>query len=268
MADKEKSVALTRTDTNKVTRAEYFKFIDHNLDDYSQITFTLEEAKRYTMVMKKLSTGATAMIPLTCLGPACPLRQGCPLAEIGKYPIAKQCLVEVNLLNTWVVQYMNEYEVDPENFTEIGYCNELAEIEVMMRRLNISLAKPANAELIIDQAVGVANNGEPIIQKQLSPFMEQREKLLNRKSKIIKLMVGDRQEKYKKEAALKTKEDKDPSSKMSDIRRKIEKLQRDLDINPKATVDSISPLQEGGISTPVEKKVILTPDAILDSDEE
>jgi hypothetical protein len=123
---------------------------------------------------------------------------------------------------------MEEYEVDPASFTEVSYCNELSEIEVMLSRLNQQLGRPENADGTIDQMVGITHDGTPLTQKQISPFVEQKEKLLNRKSKIIKLMVGDRQEKYKKEAALKVRETKDPSSRQAEARRKIESLQRNL----------------------------------------
>ena len=53
--------------------------------------------------------------------------------------------------------------------------------------------------------------------------------IANRRSKIIKLMVGDRQEKYKKEAALKVKLDSDPSSMQANMRATLEGLKRELD---------------------------------------
>ena len=85
------------------------------------------------------------------------------------------------------------------------------EIEVLQIRLNLALARPENAELVIDQTVGIGREGTPIIQKMISPFLEQKQTLTKRKSQIVKLMVGDRQEKYKKQAALKEKDETDPS---------------------------------------------------------
>jgi len=154
---------------------------------------------------------------------------------------------------------MDEYNVDPENFTEVGYCNELSEIEVYLWRLNINLAKPENAELVTDQTVGMGHDGTPIIQKQLSPFMQQKEQLFNRKSRIVKLMVGDRQERYKKEAALKQREDKDPSSQQAEMRRQIEQLHRNMNlIEGRLADDNPKTLAE-------HQEDILTPDAILDA---
>ncbi len=188
----------------------------------------------------------------------CPFKERCPLYLMGKAPVLKMCLLETQVLKHYIYQYMYEYNVDPENFTEVGYCNELAEIEVYLWRLNMNLAKPENAELVLDQNIGIGKNGEAITQKQLSPFMDLKDKLYNRRSKIIKLMVGDRQERYKKEAALKQKEDKDPSSKQAEMRRKIEALQRGLD-----KIENVN----SDVSNFVIDDV-LTPESLINSEDE
>lgn len=220
---------LARTETGKLTKSDYFRWIGHDLDDYDQISMTPTEAKKINMHLRKLSTGSTAMIPLYCGGSACPFSDRCPLQAMGKAPIGKQCLLEVQLIKEFIVRYFKEFDIDPNNFTEVGYINELAEIMIMEMRLNMCLARPENAELVTDSIVNITHDGTPIVQKVISPFMEQKERLGNRKSRIIKLMVGDRQEKYKKEAALKVKLDTDPSSHMARMRSQLESLQRKLD---------------------------------------
>lgn len=246
--------------SGKIEKSDYFAHIKHHTDDYSHIQFTPDEADKFQKYLNKLSTGSYSMVPLICAGPACLFASKCPLQQMGKAPIAQSCIIEQNLINRYVMQYMTEYDVDPNNFTEVGYCNELAEIEILLMRLNHSLAKPENATLVIDQAVGVDNEGSAIIQKQLSPFMEQKEKLHNRRSKVIKLMVGDRQEQYKKESALKIKLEKDPSSKISEMRRKIETLQGNLN-----NLENILPGPKAPEIKQLEK--VLTPESIIASDE-
>jgi hypothetical protein len=216
--------------SGKLTKTNFFRFLGHNLDDYDQIALTKDEAVRIHHHLQKLSTGSTAMVPMYCGGDHCPFRDRCPLFAISKHPLGKQCLIEVQLMKEWIMRYFEEYDVDPNNFTEIAYINELAEIEILLMRLNMNLAKPINSELVVDQVVGIANDGAtPLLMKQISPFMELKDKLQSRRSRIIKLMVGDRQEQYKKEAALKVKLDKDPSSKQAEMRAKLEALARELD---------------------------------------
>jgi len=159
-------------------------------------------------------------------------------------------------MKEWIIRYFEEFDVDPDNFTEVGYVNELADLMIQEMRLNMLLAKPANQEMLIDQVMGVDRDGDPIIQKQVSPYIEMKEKISNRRSKIIKLMVGDRQEKYKKEAALKVRLDDDPSSQMALMRSRLENLQRELN-----TASIPKQLEE------TSKKVIMTPEDLIASED-
>lgn len=261
MTDKLQKVYLNGTgitESGKEVQTKFFKTLARDLDDYSDISFTKDEAIRINNHISKLSTGSTAIVPLICPGEEqCPFSSSCPFAQMKKTPTLRQCLVEVNLLKQYILEYMEDYQVDPDNFTELSYCNELAEIEIYLWRLNNNLAKPANAELVVEQPMGTDRDGNPILQKQVSPFFDMKEKLLARKSKIIKLMVGDRQERYKKEAALKQKEDSDTSSQQADMRRKIDVLVRKLD-------------ELSGMKALPERKDnrVLTPDALIMADEE
>ena len=235
-----------RTLSGKLTKSNYFRFLEHDLDSYEDIELDPNEAKKIHAHLQKLSTGSTAMIPIYCAGPQCPFAHRCPLIQIDKAPIGRQCIIEVQLLREWTLRYFEEYDVDPNNFTEIGYINELAEIEILLTRINMNLAKPENAELVIDQVAHISHDGTPILQKQLSPFMDQKERLQNRRSKVIKLMVGDRQERYKKESALKVKMEQDPSSQMAQMRGKLEALQRNLTL----AADTSPSIEKEGKITP------------------
>jgi len=219
---------MARTESGKLARSDYFKFLNLDLDKYDDLEFTPAQAKKVHQHLLKLSTGASAMVPIYC-APTCPFRDRCVFFQMDMAPFGKQCLNETTLIKQWTMDFMTEYDVDPNNFTEVTYVNELVELEILQMRLNMNLAKAENAELIIDQTIGVDREGDPIVQKSVSPFLEAKEKLWARKSKIIKLMVGDRQEKYKKEAALKIKIDDDPSSQMSRMRSKLESLSRGMD---------------------------------------
>jgi hypothetical protein len=233
----------------KMQRTDYYKAVRHYLDDYSGMVLSPEETEKIQLHLQKLSTGSTALVPMICAGDLCSFKTRCIFWQMGKAPVTKQCISEASLLSQFIIQFMDEYNVDPESPTEVGYCNEMAEIEIMLQRLNMVLSRPENAELIIDQTMGFSNEGTPITQKQISPYIELKDKLFNRKTKIIKLMVGDRQEKYKKESALKQKSAGDSSTQMAEMRRRIEALSSKL-----AKVSS---------DTDEENKNILTPDEII-----
>lgn len=248
---------LTRD--GKISKHHFFDCLKLDLDKYDDITFTPEEAKSVQLHLLHLQTGATAMVPLICGGrECCPLAATCPLVKIDKAPVGRQCSLEKSLINTWIIQYINEYEVDPNNFTEIGYVSELAEIDILLMRINTHLARPENGLGIIDQAVGVDKDGEPIFRQELSPLVEQKDKLQRRRSQIIKLMVGDRQEKYKKQAALKQKPDGDLSTEQAAIKKKLSDLTRAVDTMSGNISDRTGPNEHG----------VVSPQEIIDAEEE
>ncbi len=267
-SDKPKEIRLGGTavqEDGSLAKHRYFDFLNIDFDDYSDMSFTEEEALKIRGHLAKMSTGSTSMVPMIC-SPLCAWRMRCEFYKMNRAPFGRACLWEVNLLREWGTSYFNEYEVDPNNFTEVGMINELAEIEIYLWRLNQSLAKPENAELVTDNVVGMSREGEPIIQKQLSVFLEAKERLYARKSKLIKLMVGDRQEKYKREAALKVREEADPSSTMAELRGKLEKLQREVTRQEISVAEKSGKIIDATITLPEPPKVITAED-LIGSDE-
>ncbi len=203
------------------------KLIDRlkiNPANYSNLQFTPAEVGKITRYMSCLSTGSTAAMPLLCTGLGCPFAQSCVFQQMGKAPIGQPCITETQLLQVWRESYILEYDIDPESMTELTFINELAEIELMLYRLNLNLSKATNAELVQEETVAVDREGNVLTRRTVSAFMEAKEKLSNRKAKIVKLMVGDRQEKYKKDAALKIRNEADASLQGANLRRELQSL--------------------------------------------
>lgn len=231
-------------DPAKKTKDGLLHIIDESFTSYSNIELTQEESAKLSTTLKRLSTGSSSFALLNCKGSACPFAKRCPLVQMGdspngKAPVGQDCILEATMMRDAVTSYIQEYQVDPVNYTEVNIVAELAEIEVLLWRINMQLAEGEDSLLVIDQTVGFDKaTGRPIIQKQVSPLFEQKQKLSARKSKLTKLMVGDRQEKYKKEAALKQKPDSDASSQMSEVRRQLQKLQHKLTSTEKNIIDA------------------------------
>lgn len=233
---REKVTAITLrgialTDKGTVVKSKFFNILNQSIDDYSDIQFTLSEARKYKAMVMNYSTGSCASTPVLCTGEHCPWADRCPLYTMGKAPLGRQCLIELNIIKNAQLSYLNEYDVDPYNYTEWTMINELADIEVYLWRINQNLARNADlASGIVEQTTGVTPQGHEIKRKEISAFFELQDKLLNRKRRIVKMLVGDRQEKYKRQAALKTIDERDPSSSMALVRSKLEKLEREVDI--------------------------------------
>jgi len=85
------------------------------------------------------------------------------------------------------------------------------------------LSRPECAELTKDVVVGVDGEGKPIVNKEVHKAWELKERVKKRKQKILESLVGTRKEKYKRDAALKKPSDKEPSTQVAELRRKLEK---------------------------------------------
>jgi len=212
---------------------KFFEYLGIPPDDYSDLYFTKEEIVILRRRLQFLSTGSAAALPLICAGVKCIFASRCPFIKIDEErkkldanakrctPLSRSCLVELQLLNEWTRLYMEEYQVGEDSFTELVMVRELAEIEVMLWRLNNSLAKPEHASLLQTDIVAIDKHGNALTKTSISSIFEAKERLQNRKSRLIKLMVGDRQEKYRKEAALKLKDGGDPSSMAAKLRKEL-----------------------------------------------
>ncbi len=236
------------TESGKLTTHKYFEFLNMDFEEYD-VEYTPEEARKIRGHLSKMSTGSTSMTPQIC-SPRCPWKDRCVFYSMNKAPLGLPCLIEVNLLREWTTAYFNEYKVEPTNFTEITMISELAEIEVLLWRINMGLSRAENVSMTIEQMIGVATNGEPINQTQVSPLYELKERLSARKTKLVKLLVGDRQEKYKKEAALRKSDDSDPSSAMANIRYRLERVQRDMKATERALAEKSGQIIEAKVISP------------------
>jgi hypothetical protein len=256
-------VAITENGT--LTKHELFSFLKLDMHDYSDMEFTPEEAVKITQRLRKMSTGSTAMVPMIC-SPKCPYMNNCEFVKIGKMPLGRGCIWEVNLLREWQIAYINQYDVDPNNFTELGMINELVEIEVYSWRINQLLASDVHSGMLTDSVVGFLppqSGGGPIHEKKISPLLDIKQMLSARKSRLIKLMVGDRQEKYKREAALKQRETEDPASQVALFRTQINALQEQLNKKQKAisAIDVTEQAKNAGVTSVVES--IVTPEDLF-----
>jgi len=212
-----------------IQKTDFFRFLDMNLDNYSDITLTADEADKLRKHVQAASTGVQSLIPLICAGDQCKFKERCPLHEMGKAPVGRQCLPEVELLTFFRKRYIEEYDVNPQNMTDLTMVNELAEIEIFEMRCNIALSKPEGQDLTQQNIVGTTNSGEPYLQTVVHTAWDLKERLKIRKMKIVEALVGSRKEKWKRAAALKTRDAADPSSQMSNLRSRLESMKNEIE---------------------------------------
>lgn len=266
-------------------KSNYFQLLDLGMNQYSDIEYSQEQIQKIREHLHYASTGSSSGMPMICEPSECPIARGnkCPYINADKRgikqdpkgykpitPMGSSCPLETNLLNEWTRLYINEYDVGEESFTEIMMCRELAEIEMVLTRMNHQLALPENQNLIQWDTVGADKQGNPLIKKSVNTIYETKERLQNRKSKLYKLMVGDRQEKYKREAALKVRETDDPSTQTAQLRGRLSRLLNEakkIDIKIKEADGDIIDVGEDKVIEQKPDKMTLSPEDLINGDE-
>ena len=225
----------------KLTKTRYFQFLEIPLDDYSDLEFSPQEIARIRSHIMNMRTGLQAMAPMFCGGPKkcpvifrCPFRQQTELdrekMDPKKFPIGRQCIIEREFLLHKRREYFEEYDVDPNSPTEIGLVNKLAELDMYEYRATLMLAHGDEGlggqgqDLLKEQTTAVTPQGRELKRVELHPAWELKEKIQKQRMEILSALVGTRKEKYKKQAATKTLEVKDPSTKQAQLTSKLNKM--------------------------------------------
>ena len=128
----------------------------------------------------------------------------------------------------WTSRYMSEFEVDSENYSEVSMITELAELDIYDLRASMILSRPECAEMTKDVVVGFDPKGKPIVNKEVHKAWELKERVKKRKQRILESLVGTRKEKYKRDAALKKRSEKDPSTQVIELKRKLEEVRNEI----------------------------------------
>ena len=205
-------------------KSKLFSFLKLDPEEYGDIVLSHEDAR---MVHSRLIGvkwgGAAAKVPLMCGGPEiCPFTDDCPFVEINKIPVGRKCPIEKELIAYWTAKYMDEFEIDEKNQSEISLITELAELDIYDYRCSMILSRAENAELTQEIVVGVNADGNAIYNEDIHKAFELKERIKKRKQTILESLVGTRKEKYKRDAALKKRSVDDPSTQAATLKKKLD----------------------------------------------
>lgn len=179
-----------------ITKDNYLKNLEADTSIYENMNFTEEEMKAVAYAMKRQTSGINSAVPIRCTGDMCPFKASCPYMAIGKPPLAKPCLVEAQLVHYWTEQYIDEFNVDPSNITELHMVSELAEFNIYEMRITKYLAEN-HPTLMQDVVVGVDNNGNVIENQEISKAFDLKDRIKKNRMKVLESLMATRKEKMK-----------------------------------------------------------------------
>lgn len=134
-------------------------------------------------------------IPMNCKASKCKFADTCPLQQRGIAPKGSPCPIELEIIQQFMRDYMEELHVDPENIVEVAMVRDLVNQEIQYLRATKVLAQE---HFVQENIVGIdENTGEPLLRPELHVAVEFEDKLLKRKTQLRKEMMASRNEKAK-----------------------------------------------------------------------
>lgn len=152
----------------------------------------IEVAKR----MRSTKHGLYASVPILCKSDACPYAGSCPLMKMDLAPHGEKCPIEIAAIEDLFYRYTDEFSIDPEdrrNTVDLMMVKELVDIDVSLLRCDNKMA--VDADFIIENAIGVSEDGQAITKQELHPLADYKEKLRNQKYKTYNLLNATRKDK-------------------------------------------------------------------------
>lgn len=188
-------------------------------------SWTSEERQQAADLVRpqKTRTLMFSSIPMNCEGARCIFASTCPLLKENLAPVSNPCPIEMSIVSQFMIEYMEQLEVHPDNLVEISMVRDLVDQEVQYIRKTKLLAKES---FVQENIVGVDDNGKPIIKKELHLAVELEDRLHKRRKDLRNQLMATREAKAKLgQTQLDTAQAiSDIISKVHDIEIKKEKL--------------------------------------------
>jgi hypothetical protein len=189
--------------------------------------FTPEEQQLAAARLKSVSSGFYSVLPIVCKGAQqCPHGHICPF--IPKEPLGLQCPMEQQIIVERMHQFMREYQIDGQRPTDFMLLNRLVELELTDFRCSSMLSSSQYQGVLREVTTGSTPQGDLITNEIINPIMEMKEKISREKMKLLSVLVGTPQEKYKKQAALKEVKTEEYSNKISGMNKQLMDLEKKL----------------------------------------
>jgi hypothetical protein len=152
----------------------------------------IEIAKR----LRNTKHGMYASVPIICKAESCPYAESCELQQMGLAPFGDKCPMEIAAIEDLFQRYCGDMNIDPSDEAQqvdAIMVKEVVDLDISMLRCDKKMA--INADFIIDQVVGMSDDGSPISRQELHPLTEYKEKLRAQKFKTLNLLNSTRKDK-------------------------------------------------------------------------
>jgi len=143
---------------------------------------------------QKTKTSMFSSIPMNCEAVKCVFADTCPLLKENLAPKGKPCPIEMSIVSQFTSDYMDQLDVHPDNLVEVSMVRDLVDQEVQYIRKTKLLAKE---HFVQENIIGVDNDGQPILKKELHLAVELEDRLHKRRKDLRNQLLATREAKAK-----------------------------------------------------------------------
>lgn len=141
-----------------------------------------------------IKAGMLSSIPMMCAGNDCIIADQCPLVAEGIAPVGKPCPIEASIVRQFFLDYAEELQVDTTRMAEVSLLRDLVDQEVQQIRKSWVLSRE---HFIQENVVGLSEDGEVIMKKELHQAVDYEDRLLKRKKDLRNALLATREAKLK-----------------------------------------------------------------------
>jgi hypothetical protein len=143
---------------------------------------------------QKTRTAMFSSIPMNCEAEKCVYASTCPLLKENVAPKNNPCPIEMSMVSQFTAEYLEQLDVNPNNLVEVSMVRDLVDQEVQYIRKTKLLAKE---HFIQENVIGIDQDGQPILKKELHLAVELEDKLHKRRKDLRNQLLATREAKAK-----------------------------------------------------------------------
>lgn len=200
---------------------------------------TSNKALKLAQEIHNTKHGLYAAIPMVCKENDCPYASVCPILKMGLTTYGERCTLEISLITKKYQNYMDELKIDEEDSVDLSLLKDLIDYDVQILRAENKMA--VDGDFVKDQVIGVDENGDPIVQEQISNAANYKDKIQMRRNKTLELLNSTRKDK----AGTKINVTMDPSSYATELLKKAEARKEVFNTEEQDRFDRL--IQESGV---------------------
>lgn len=218
---------ILEKEDGSIQKTNFFDFLDIPLDNYSNIEMTPEAAIAFRNTVIRMKVGIAAAIPKICTGPKkCSDGKKCPFNQNKTFPLGSSCPLEVNLINLWTRNYIEELAVDPSSQSTMALVNRLVELDLLDYRANVGLSGQIDDEAPTLLKTTVTETDVSTTETlNIHPLLDAKSRFNTERIKIMEALVASPREQYKKAQALGKSEDSNAASHMAAMAKLVKQMQ-------------------------------------------